>query len=70
MTVGWLLLYALALYAALGVLAGIVFVASGVSRVFEHRPPVSVGARLLLLPASIAFWPLILRRWAIARATP
>lgn len=70
MTVGWLLLYASALYAAFGILVGFAFVTSGVTRVFAHRPPVSPGARLLLFPASAIFWPLILRRWLIARATP
>lgn len=66
MTVGWLLLYALALYTAVGFLVGLAFVTSGVTRVLEHRPSVSPGARLLLFPASVAFWPLILRRWSIA----
>ncbi|HEX5778026.1 MAG TPA: hypothetical protein VFY21_04235 [Xanthobacteraceae bacterium] len=70
MTVGWLLLYALALYAAIGILVGLAFVASGVTRILEHPAPVSPGARVLLFPASAAFWPLILRRWWTARARP
>lgn len=70
MTVGWLLLYALALYAAIGILVGLAFVASGVTRILEHPAPVSPGARVLLFPASAAFWPLILRRWRTARARP
>lgn len=63
MTLGWLLLYALALYGALGVAIGFAFVTRGVTRVLEHPAPVSAGARILLFPASVALWPLILRRW-------
>jgi hypothetical protein len=70
MSIGWLLLYALGLYAALGVVIGLAFVLTGVTRVLEHRAPVSAGARVLLFPASAALWPLILRRWLKARAHP
>lgn len=70
MSIGWLLLYALGLYAALGVVIGLAFVLTGVTRVLEHHAPVSAGARVLLFPASAAFWPLILRRWLKARARP
>lgn len=63
MTVGWLLLYALGLYAALGVVIGVAFVLSGVTRTLDHPAPVSAGARILLLPASAALWPLVLARW-------
>jgi hypothetical protein len=58
-----ILLYALTLYAAVGVVIGIAFVMSGVTRVFERPTPVSPGARVLLFPASAALWPLVLRRW-------
>lgn len=63
MTLGWLLLYTFALYVALGVAIGLAFVTQGVTRVLEHPAPVSTGARILLFPASVALWPLILRRW-------
>ena len=52
MTVGWLLLYALALYAASGILVGLAFVASGVTRILDHPASVSPGARMLLFPAA------------------
>jgi hypothetical protein len=68
MTVGWLLLYALGIYAALGVAVGVAFVTSGVTRVLEHPAPVSPGARILLFPASVAFWPIVLKRWLKARS--
>lgn len=70
MTIGWLLLYVLGLYAALGVVIGLAFVLSGVTRTLDHPAPVSAGARMLLFPASAAFWPLVLWRWLKARARP
>ena len=70
MTVGWLLLYALGLYAVLGVAIGVAFVLSGVTRTLDHPARVSAGARILLLPASAALWPLVLARWLKTPARP
>jgi hypothetical protein len=63
-----ILLYALALYVAVGVVIGIAFVLSGITRVLDHPTPVSPGARVLLFPASAALWPLVLRRWMKSQA--
>jgi hypothetical protein len=54
---------ALALYIATGIAVGIAFVLFGVTRVLAHPTPVSAGARILLLPASVFLWPLVLCRW-------
>lgn len=62
-TFGSMLLYAATLYIAAGIAIGIAFVLFGVTRVLEHPAPVSVGARILLFPASAALWPLVLTRW-------
>lgn len=70
MTIGWLLLGALALYLLLGTAVGLAFVTVGASRVLEHPSPVSAGARMLLFPASVVLWPAILRRWLNARRHP
>jgi hypothetical protein len=51
MTVGWLLLYAAAIYTAFGVLVGLAFVSVGVRRVLALLAPVSPGALVLLFPA-------------------
>ena len=66
MTVGTLFLYAFGLYVAVGIAVGIAFVCYGVTRLLEHPATVSVGARVLLFPASAALWPLVLRRWLSA----
>jgi len=57
------LLGAIALYAAIGLVVGILFVLFGVTRPFQHPVAVTAGARVLLLPGSILLWPFVLRRW-------
>jgi len=54
-----------ALYVAAGLMTAIAFVTSGVTAV--QSAPVTVGARILLLPAATALWPLVLSRWLKAR---
>jgi hypothetical protein len=55
------LLNALALYAAIGVVTALAFVAFGVTRV--QPTSVSLGARILILPGAVALWPYVLMRW-------
>jgi hypothetical protein len=59
------LLDVLALYAALGIIAAIAFAAVGVTRV--QAAPVSLGARILIVPGAAALWPYVLLRWLKAR---
>ena len=61
MTLGQALLGALALYVTAGVLTGVAFISVGVERVMPAS--FTLGARLLLLPASAALWPYVLVRW-------
>ena len=55
------LLNALALYATVGVVTALAFAAFGVTRV--QPAPVSLGARILILPGAAALWPYVLTRW-------
>jgi hypothetical protein len=64
--IGSVLLYALGLYVAVGMAVGLTFVCYGVTRVLDHQATVSLGARILLFPASAALWPLVLHRWLTA----
>ena len=57
-----IVLTALALYAAAGVAVALAFVVFGVTRVLPDRPPVTVGARVLLFPGAFALWPYVLVR--------
>jgi hypothetical protein len=52
---------ALLCYLAIGVAVACAFVAIGVTRV--QPAPVSVAARILLLPGAILLWPLVVARW-------
>lgn len=65
MTFGQAFLAALALYVAAGLLTGGAFVSVGVQRVVPAS--YTLGARLLMLPASAALWPYVLVRWLKAR---
>jgi hypothetical protein len=54
-----------AAYAVLGLIVAVAFAIAGVTQV--QPAPVSVPARLLILPGAAALWPLILSRWIKAR---
>jgi hypothetical protein len=56
-----ILLSGLVIYVAAGLVAGLAFVVFGVTTV--QSAPVTVGARILLLPGATALWPLVLSRW-------
>lgn len=55
------LLNALALYATVGAVTALAFAVFGVTRV--QPAPVSLGARILILPGAAALWPYVLLRW-------
>jgi hypothetical protein len=55
----------LALYVAAGFVAGLAFVIFGVTAV--QSAPVTVGARILLLPGATALWPIVVCRWLQSR---
>jgi hypothetical protein len=63
-----LLLNALALYAVAGAVTAVAFAALGVTRV--QPAPMSLGARILILPGAAALWPYVLLRWLRARSAP
>jgi len=60
------LLTGLVAYGAVGLLAALAFVSFGVTLVLPHPAPVSIGARILLIPGAAALWPYVLYRWAKA----
>jgi hypothetical protein len=63
-----LVLDAVALYAAIGVITALAFVIFGIARVLPAGTPVTLGARVLLLPGAAILWPYVLLRWARAAA--
>jgi hypothetical protein len=66
--VATILLGALALYLAVGLVAGLAFVVFGVTAV--QSAPATVGARILFLPGAVALWPIVLSRWLRSRSSP
>jgi hypothetical protein len=56
-----LLLALLALYAVIGVVTALGFAVFGVTRV--QPAPMTLGARILILPGAAALWPYVLARW-------
>ena len=49
----------------MGFAAAVAFVVYGVTTV--QAAPVTIGARILLLPAATALWPMVLSRWLKSR---
>jgi hypothetical protein len=56
------------IYVAAGLVVGLGFVVFGVTTV--QSAPVTIGARILLLPGATALWPLVMSRWLKARTVP
>ncbi len=65
-----LLVDALYLYALLGVVFALAFVTSGIKHIDSQANGSSAAFRLLILPGSVAFWPLLLRRWIAGGSEP
>jgi hypothetical protein len=59
------LLYALGLYALLGIVTAVAFVSFGVTQVLPYS--MTIGARVLVLPGAAALWPYVLVRWLKSR---
>ena len=68
--VATLLVGALYLYSIAGSLFAIAFVATGVKRIDSQAIGSGVAFRILIFPASAAFWPLLLRRWVSGTGEP
>jgi len=58
-----LLVTAVATYAAIGLVVAIPFVSRGVNRIDPDAREGTWGFRLLMIPGTVTFWPLLLRRW-------
>jgi hypothetical protein len=59
------LLYLLIAYIAVGIAVALAFVTIGITQV--QTMPVTVGARMLLLPGAFVLWPLVVSRWVKSR---
>ena len=57
------ILAAAVLYLLLGFFFAILFVWKGVEKVDEGAHGGSIGFRIIIIPGSIVFWPLLLKKW-------
>jgi hypothetical protein len=64
------LLIALGAYLVVGLVFAIAFVLVGVKKIDPHAAHGSWGFRLLIIPGAMAFWPLLLKRWASGAKSP
>jgi hypothetical protein len=64
------IVWAAMIYAALGLLFALVFVAVGVARVDATALGAGWGFRLLILPGAAALWPFLAWRWARGMCEP
>ena len=64
------IVYALAVYASLGLVFAVPFVWLGVQRLDSEAQGSGIGFRLLILPGVAAFWPMFLYRWRRGIAEP
>jgi hypothetical protein len=63
-------LVALGAYLACGLVFAIPFALVGVKKIDRHAAHGSWGFRLLVIPGTMALWPLLLRRWATGVKVP
>jgi hypothetical protein len=56
----------LAFYAIVGAATALAFVTFGIARVLPAGTPVTLGARVLLMPGAALLWPYVLLRWVKA----
>ena len=61
-----IILTIIAIYLATGLLFAIPFVVKGVSKVDEGAHGATWGFRVIIIPGTIVFWPLLLKRWISA----
>jgi hypothetical protein len=58
-----------AIYLAIGFLFAIPFVIKGVNKVDEGAHGGSIGFRIIIIPGTMVFWPLLLKKWLKAAKT-
>jgi len=56
----------LAVYGLVGAVTALAFVTFGIARVLPAGTPVTLGARVLLMPGAALLWPYLLLRWVKA----
>ena len=63
MTIVYIIFYIAALYLFAGFLFAIPFIIKGVSKIDEGAVGSGWGFRLIIIPGTIVFWPVLLKKW-------
>ena len=64
------LVWIVSLYALAGVVFAVPFVMRGVGHIDPVAKSGTIGFRILIIPGTIALWPLLLARWLGGRSVP
>jgi hypothetical protein len=67
MTIAYLTLTSTALYAACGLAFAVALVTAGIGRLDPAARGASVAFRLLIVPGTVALWPLLAAKWFARR---
>jgi uncharacterized membrane protein YphA (DoxX/SURF4 family) len=62
-----ILLVGAALYLIAGVLFAVLFLTKGIQKVDSTATGSTIGFRLIILPGTIIFWPVLLHKWRTAK---
>ena len=63
-------LIVLGVYLVCGLVFALPFVVFGVGRIDPHASQGTWGFRILIVPGTMALWPLLLRRWIVGAHAP
>lgn len=69
MTTITIILIIIAVYLIAGVLFAIPFVIKGVTRIDEGAHDSGWGFRIIIIPGTVIFWPLLMKKWLNASKT-
>lgn len=58
-----IILYIVGIYCLCGILFAIPFIIRGVTAIDEGAHETKLGFRIIIIPGSIIFWPLLLKKW-------
>ncbi|HYF33026.1 MAG TPA: hypothetical protein VD993_18000 [Chitinophagaceae bacterium] len=67
MTIITVILLIAAAYLAAGLVFAVPFVLKGVTRVDEGAAGSGWGFRIIIIPGTVVFWPLLLKKWLRAK---
>ena len=63
MTLVYIILVTVALYLFAGLVFAVPFVIKGVTKIDEGAHGSKWGFRIIIIPGTIVFWPLLLKKW-------